>query len=297
MRLDRMLGITMELLTNKRVTAAQLAARFEVSVRTIYRDVELINQAGIPVASFAGADGGFELMDGFFLTKQHFSVEDFSVIYHLLKSMDGAAGGAFAAVRRKLGSLHPALTNGGSAETVLFDLSTTESEKAVVQPLCEAIRQTNPIAFSYTSANGTVSHRQVEPLRLYWGRGAWYLEGYCLTRHAKRLFRLSRMAELQVSGETFRPREAFDEPPQEQPQGTPLHLRFDRNAQPRVFEQFPGECVDQGTHIDVHTIFYQKEYALSVVLSYGAKVEIVSPEELKGDLLQTIADIQQRYRT
>ena len=76
MKLDRLLGITMELLT-KRVTATALAARYEVSVRTIYRDVDLINQAGIPIASYPGADGGFELMSGFYLTRQHFSVDDF----------------------------------------------------------------------------------------------------------------------------------------------------------------------------------------------------------------------------
>lgn len=86
------------------MTATELAARFEVSIRTIYRDVDLINQAGIPVASFTGAgtDGGFELMNGFFLTKQHFSVDDFSVIYNLLKGMKGAMGG----INAELSSLH-----------------------------------------------------------------------------------------------------------------------------------------------------------------------------------------------
>lgn len=90
MRLDRLLGITLELLAKKRVTAATLAAKFEVSVRTVYRDVELINQAGIPVASFTGADGGFELMDGFYLTRQHFSVDDLSVIYTRTRISSGS---------------------------------------------------------------------------------------------------------------------------------------------------------------------------------------------------------------
>ncbi|WP_353625960.1 HTH domain-containing protein [Bacillus sp. JCM 19041] len=85
MKLARLLGITMELLTKRRVTATDLAARFEVSIRTIYRDIELINQAGVPVASFSGADGGFELMNGFFLTKQTFSLDDLLLIYSLLK--------------------------------------------------------------------------------------------------------------------------------------------------------------------------------------------------------------------
>jgi predicted DNA-binding transcriptional regulator YafY len=110
----------MELLTKKRVTATELAARFEVSVRTIYRDVEFISQAGIPVASFLGTDGGFELMDGFFLTKQHFSVDDFSMIYHLLRGVEGTIGGTFTSLMHKLGSLQPALLKGGYDHKMKF---------------------------------------------------------------------------------------------------------------------------------------------------------------------------------
>ncbi|CAM4253115.1 HTH domain-containing protein [Paenibacillus macerans] len=129
-RLDRLLGITLELMAKKRVTAAQLAGKFEVSVRTVYRDVELINQAGIPVASFTGADGGFELMNGFFLTRQHFSLEDLSVIYSLLKAMEGAMGGTAASAMRKLASLHPALANEGSHEAVILSMDAPEQLKA-----------------------------------------------------------------------------------------------------------------------------------------------------------------------
>lgn len=111
MRLDRLLGITLELMAKKRVTAAELAEKFEVSIRTVYRDVDLINQSGIPVASFSGADGGFELMNGFFLTRQHFSVDDLSVIYTLLKAMEGTMGNAVVPAMRKLVSLSPGLAN------------------------------------------------------------------------------------------------------------------------------------------------------------------------------------------
>ncbi|CAH1200590.1 hypothetical protein PAECIP111893_01478 [Paenibacillus plantiphilus] len=300
MRLDRMLGITLELMTKRRVTATELAARFEVSVRTVYRDIELINQAGIPVASFTGAEGGFELMDGFFLTKQHFSVDDFSLIYNLLKSMEGAIGSKFTTLLHKLGSLHPALLNGERDDKLIIDLSTAENEKPIIHPLFNAIHETKVVAFSYTSASGTSSERNVEPNRLYWEKGAWYLEGYCLLRRAKRFFRITRMAALQISEATFRPRdqpiEVSAAPVEEAFQGTEVHLRFDPAARQRVLEQFPSECIHQETHIDVKTIFYVREYALSVVLSYGSKVEIMKPDDLKQDLLKAIEDIQQLYR-
>lgn len=294
MKLDRMLGITMELMSKKRVSATELADRFEVSVRTIYRDIELINQAGIPVVSYSGQNGGFELMNGFFLTKQHFSLDDLSVIYNLLKGMEGAMGGKSAALMNKLSSLQPALKN-ESLDKIIFNMSTPEQEKEIIHSLVHAINQKRVISFSYMSASGTCSKRRVEPTMMCWERGAWYLEGYCLLRRAKRIFRISRLSALDVSEECFSPRKTLSLP-DEEIEGLNVHLRFDVKALPRVAEQFLGECVPQGNYIDVHKVFYSKEYAISVILSYGTNVEIISPEELKLDLLNAIKEIQNMYK-
>ncbi|WP_019535192.1 helix-turn-helix transcriptional regulator [Paenibacillus ginsengihumi] len=293
MRLDRLLGITLELMARKRVTAAELAAN-EVSVRTIYRDVELINQAGIPVASFTGADGGFELMNGFFLTRQHFSADDLSIIYTLLKAMEGAMGGPAATAMRKLASLHPALANEGSREVVL-DMTAPERDRDIVHRLFQAIRQSRVAEIVYMSASGTQSERRVEPLNLLWEKGVWYLEAYCLQHQAKRYFRVSRIVRLDVAETTFAPRRFPDEPEQGAASGIQAHLRFDLSASMRVLEQFPGECTVQGDRIDVHTTFYTKEYALSVIVSYGTKVDIVSPVELRNDVIDHIEAIRRHY--
>ncbi|XID95553.1 helix-turn-helix transcriptional regulator [Paenibacillaceae bacterium WGS1546] len=295
MKLDRMLGITMELLSRSRVTAAELAAKFEVSVRTIYRDVELINQAGIPVASFTGADGGFELINGYFLAKQHFSVDDLSVIYNLLKGMEGAMGGYSAKLASKLSSLQPALANGRSPDKIIFDMSASDGEKAIVHPLLDAIHRSRTVAFAYMDAAGAKTLRKAEPVKLYWERGVWYLEAFCLTRQAARFFRVSRMSGLDVTDEAFVPRTEVRASEEEEPQGLEVRLRFDLTAQPRVFEQFPGQCVYQGDHIEVNTLFYTREYAVSAILSYGSKVRIVSPDELKHDLMNAIERIRKLY--
>ncbi|GAA0137078.1 YafY family protein [Paenibacillus sp. YSY-4.3] len=295
MRLDRLLGIALELMAKKRVTAAELAAKFEVSIRTVYRDVELINQAGIPVASFTGADGGFELMNGFFLTRQHFSVDDLSVIYTLLKAMEGAMGGAVAPAMRKLASLNPLLANEGSHEAVILNISTSDFERDYVQELFRAVRQSRVVRLAYTSLSGTATERSVEPLNLLWEKGVWYLEGYCRSRQSKRYFRVSRITSLDVSEELFVPRQISDESEQDEIQGIRAHLRFGLAVRTRVLEQFPGECVYQGDWIDVHTTFYKKEYALSVIASYGMNVEIVSPAELQDDVIAHIEAIRQHY--
>ncbi|WP_020618265.1 helix-turn-helix transcriptional regulator [Paenibacillus daejeonensis] len=295
MKLDRLLAITMELMMRKRVKATDLAERFEVSVRTVYRDIETINQAGIPVASFTGAEGGFELMEGYFLTKQHFSLEDFSMIYQLLRQMDEAAGGSLVTLRHKLGTLHPALAKGEAQERIVFDLSTREEDQAVIRPLYQAIRQRKRVAFAYKDAEGTESDRKVEPLRLYWERGIWYMEAYCMTRQALRLFRVSRLSQVLLTDESYTPRDELTLTHAETPEGLDVHLRFSLEAQTRVQDQFGEACEHHETHIDVHTVVYSREYALSVALSYGTKVIIMEPTALRAELLEHMREIAALY--
>ncbi|MFC4598364.1 helix-turn-helix transcriptional regulator [Cohnella hongkongensis] len=294
MRLNRLLGMTLELMAKRRVTAAELAAKFEVSVRTVYRDVELIGQAGIPVASYTGADGGFELTNGFFLTRQHFSVDDLSVIYALLKAVQSAMGGAAAPAMRKLVSLHPALANDESNRSVILDMSTSERDRDVVHQLYQAIRQSRIVELAYTGASGACTDRSVEPLNLLWEKGVWYLEAYCRMRRAKRYFRISRIRRLRVTEATFSLRSLPEEQEQEYP-GIQAYLRFDPSVSERVFEQFPGECSYQGDSVDVRTTFYAEEYALSVVASYGTKVDIVSPEELREAVIAHLEAMRRHH--
>jgi predicted DNA-binding transcriptional regulator YafY len=294
-RLDRLLGITLELMSKKRVTAAELAAKFEVSVRTVYRDIELINQAGIPIVSYNGADGGYELANGYFVTRQHFSVDDLSVIYSLLKAMEGAMGGAVSSAMRKLSSLHPHLANDESREAVVLGLSVPEGERRRMQELYGAIRQRQVVRLSYTDSAGTPSERCVEPLNLLWSRGAWYVEAYCRMKRAKRYFRVSRIDRLEVTGERFVPRQLPYEPAQEETPGMRVHLRFDLSVRTRVLEQFPGECEYFGDCIEVRTTFYRKAYALSVIAGYGTSVEIVSPDELRDELIAHLDAIRRHH--
>ena len=294
-RLARLLGMTLELMAKRRVTAAELADKFEVSVRTVYRDMELISQAGIPVVSYNGADGGYELTSGYFVSRQHFSVEDLSVIFSLLKAMEGAMGGSVSSAMRKLSSLHPKLADGEGREAVVLDLSVPDSERCHVQELYRAVRQRQVVRFTYTDAAGTTSDRCVEPVNLLWSKGAWYVEAYCRTRRAMRYFRVSRIERLEVTEEKFVPRESGHEPAREETPGIRVRLRFDLSVRTRVLEQFPGECEYLGDCIEVRTTFYRKEYALSVIASYGTHVEIVAPDDLRDGVIAHLDAIRRHH--
>ncbi|TDQ40713.1 putative DNA-binding transcriptional regulator YafY [Aureibacillus halotolerans] len=284
----------MELLTKKRVTAPELAAKFEVTVRTIYRDMELINQSGIAVASIPGSQGGYELMSGFFLTKQHFSLEDFSLIYAVFKGMEGAVGSAsISPLLSKLGALQPALLNEDRKDRIIVAMSGSETEKSTIPILLQSIDQSRRVRCSYTDAKGKQSERTIEPYNLLWEEGKWYVESYCLSRKDDRFFRVSRMNAVEVLEETFLPRKKALK--SHEGQGMDIHLRFHQNVKQRVIEQFPDEYEELGDVIDVHTVFYSKEYALSVALSYGDDVRIMAPTELKDELLETIKRMASLY--
>ncbi|WP_413381347.1 helix-turn-helix transcriptional regulator [Alkalihalobacillus sp. 1P02AB] len=297
MKLIRLLGITVELLTNKRVNATELADKFEVSIRTIYRDIELINQSGIPVASFSGTEGGFEIMEGFFLTKQHFNLEEFMLIYQLLSGVQGAVGGEkFRTLMNKLSSIQPSLLQGELKNNIQFDLSATEEEKKLVLPIVEAIDDTKRISFSYIDASANITKRKIEPLQLIWEKGVWYVKAFCIMRKEERYFRLSRISNLAITDEKSR---HFSRKPivdKQLDDGFRVHLHFRLSAQPRVFEQFPGQCVKKEDHIEVKTTFYSIHYALSILLSYGSNVRVLSPINLKEALINELQKIQQLYR-
>ncbi|GAB6930578.1 YafY family protein [Paenibacillus sp. JCM 10914] len=295
MKLVRALGITMELLSKHRVTATELAARFEVSIRTIYRDIELINEAGIPVASYTGADGGFEVMDGYYLTKQHFSLQDLSMIYSLLKGMEGIMSPQPAAIMGKLTILQPELVQAGAEKKLILDLAATDAERSLIQPILQAIQDKKVVSFSYTDSEGNATSRNVEPDNLYWGSRSWYLNGYCLMRQADRMFRLSRMSNLEPTKSEFQPRRPSPSEPMKTIPEMEVHLRFDPSVRQRVLEHFHEECEQTEDGLDVRTVIYDLEYAVLLVLSYGLNVTVLAPDELKHSVMKMAREIQLRY--
>ncbi|MDQ0062940.1 helix-turn-helix transcriptional regulator [Paenibacillus harenae] len=170
MKLDRLLAITMTLLNQPRVSATALAERFEVSLRTIYRDMEAINQSGIPIVSYPGADGGYEIMSNYRIDKQVLTLEDFSSIYAALRGIRTATDSSDDhELLDKIGAMIP-----GSADTAKADISRidldfkpTPNDKLKFGPLHDAIKELHLVRFAYLNNKGEESERTVEPMGLY----------------------------------------------------------------------------------------------------------------------------------
>ena len=210
MKLERMLSIITYLLTHPKVKAQVLAQKYEVSVRTIYRDIEAISAAGIPIVAYQGVEGGISIMEGYKLDKTVFTYDE------LLKIITGLRGLQSAAEDSKIKLLIDKILNVthnddciSTGNEIYIDLSAwnkNDQLAARIKDLKYAIREKRLIEFTYCS-NETVTHRRVEPCIVVFKESNWYLYAYCLLRKNFRLFKLRRMTDLFVTDISFDKRE------------------------------------------------------------------------------------------
>lgn len=304
LKLDRLLSITMALLNTKRVGAAELAERFEVSLRTIYRDMESINQAGIPIASFAGQDGGYEIMEGYRLERQSLSLDDFASIYSALRGIQSAADNQdVAGLLDRIGALIPAKSDQKATLSMDLHWLSTPAEKEKIRLLHATIKQNRLLSFEYMDFHGQETKRAIEPMGVYIKGYAWYVWGYCLTRLDLRVFRLSRINHIQQLQETFirRNMELEDSPNKWVQQDTEPQieavLRFNASMKTRVRDVFePDQIeVEQDGSMKVTCRYFTKEAVLRQVLSYGTEVKLVEPQEIVFQLRSHLAAISRMY--
>lgn len=214
MRVDRLVSIIMILLEKERIGAQALADMFEVSPRTIYRDIDAINMAGIPVRSISGVGGGFEIMPEYKLDKKVFSADDLSAIVMGLSGLSNMMrGDELVNALAKVKSFIPADRAKDielRANQIYIDLTPWMGNRNM-QPYLEtiktALQESRLLSFDYADRHGNKTARTAEPYQLVLKGRHWYCQGYCHKRNDYRLFRLSRMSTLQLQEETFVPRD------------------------------------------------------------------------------------------
>ncbi|QHW29781.1 YafY family transcriptional regulator [Paenibacillus rhizovicinus] len=306
MKLDRLLAITMTLLNQSRVSATALAERFEVSLRTIYRDMDAINQSGIPIVSYPGADGGYEIMSSYRIDKQILTLDDFSTIYSALRGITTATDQSEDhELLDKIGAMIPGISGTASSDISRIDLDfkPTPNDKQKFAPLHDAIKQMHVVQFAYLDNKGQESERAVEPMGLFLKGYVWYLYGYCLLRSEMRNFRLSRILRLQMLPETFARRNYTLQDVEKQFMDradfskVKVKLHFDSSARTRVLDEFGFDQIhnhEDGT-LSVHAHYSSVERAMQTVLSYGSQVTVTEPVEFIESLRKQIQWMAEKY--
>lgn len=309
MRIDRMLSIVIILLNRDKITAKELAEKFEVNLRTIYRDIDAINLAGIPIISFPGNKGGFGIMPNYKLDKQLLSLQDMASMLTALKSInstlenndiDNAIG--------KISSLVPDFQKEEfeqNLDRVVIDIlpwGFSEKHKKILRSLHEAVMNSQIIEFTYSDMKMNASRRSIEPITLLIKGYSWYLFGFCLERNDFRLFKVLRIKDIVVSEKYFQRRKANyrdfvdygDKPPAD---SVNIELKFDNIMLPKLQEFFSDEEINvQNNNIFVTTNVSDDQWVVSWILSFGATVEVLKPEKLRQKIKNIVETINKKYQ-
>lgn len=308
MKVDRLVSIILILLEKKRVSARELADMFEVSPRTIYRDIDAINLAGLPVCSAPGVGGGFEIMQDYKMDKQVFSTNDLSALLMGLSNLSGMIQGEdLAHALAKVRSLIPAGRAKDielKAKEIHIDLSLWMGNRNM-QPYLEiikaALRENKLLTFEYIAHHGNKTARTVEPYQLVLKSSHWYLQGYCYKRKEYRLFRLSRMSNLQRKEDTFTPRE-YQKPTLDfdeilETLQTKIKLRIHKSVIDRALDFCSYEDVspDGSEHYIVRFPFIENDYYYHILFSFGDKCECLEPLQIRTEMKRRIQDIAALY--
>ncbi len=299
MKLDRMIGILSILLQQEKVTAPYLAEKFEVSRRTINRDIEALCMAGIPLATTPGQNGGISIMDGYKIDRTLLSRSDMQAILAGLRSLDSVSG------TRRYTQLMEKLSAGASnllaGDThILIDLSSWY--KASLSPKIEllhgAILSGHRVSFTYFSPKGE-SERTVEPYDLIFQWSSWYLWGWCCKREDFRLFKLNRMTDLKM-----------DEPFQKRPAPLPdlsservfpnvyqIKAKIRPEYKWRLVEEYgPDSFVEQPDgNLLFSAGFTDRESLICWIASFGEGAELLEPAEFRQEMLKFAEGIRKNY--
>jgi len=290
------MGILTLLLRRERVTAAQLAERFEVSPRTIRRDIEALCKAGVPVTTAQGYGGGISIAPGYRLEPALFTREELGMILAGVRGLESVLPQARArGVLEKLGGE-------GAPGEISVDLSAFDPSglSLQVETLSDAIREGRLVRFRYFAPGGD-SLRRVEPHRLLYRLSAWYLLGFCRERQDFRTFKLARMTRLETLEERFTPREI---PPERLTfreyfgqEGVLLRALFAPEAAYRLVEEYGEGCFSpqEDGRLLLERRFVSRENMREWVLSFGDGAEVLEPRALREELLRQAKNLLARY--
>jgi len=300
MKIDRQLGIITILLQHSKVTAPELAGKFEVSRRTILRDIDDICKAGIPVVTCQGGDGGIRIAEGYKLDKSVLTVDEINSIVAGLKGIGSVTDPS--RTERLINKLAPEKKGIVSTQdSILIDLAShyksSLSEK--IDLIRNAIKDKKVISFDYYSAKGSV-RRRIEPCIITFKWTSWYVYGFCRDKGDFRLFKLNRLWKPCIAEETFEPREI--------PSGgaeigeyltdeNKVTILFDKSTEYLLVDEYgPGSYEEAGDGKLRMTVGYtNRDHMIRWILGFGAQAEVLEPEGLVREIGDIVASMAEKY--
>lgn len=302
MKAERLFSILNLLLQQRRISASDLSRQFEVSVRTIYRDIDALTLAGIPVYSTTGRDGGFELIEGFTIDKQLLHTGEVQKILSTIESLSGILGDKkTSALKNKLSTLLEVSRQKGIHLTpnhVFIEFSPSQHERLTISRIEKSIEEQSSLSISYRDSSNAITNRIVEPDALVYIWNAWYLYAYCRLRSGHRLFRISRItsAENIISKRKSAPIDLSSRPWNREWDNDKLEkvqIRISAGHAGKLSEMFTNVQIN-ATDSDMIIADFNiplNEWGLSQLMGLPGKFRIIKPVKLRKIIKKMAGDI------
>ncbi len=300
MKIDRLIGILAILLQKDTVTAPDLAEHFEVSRRTINRDIEDLCKAGIPIVTRQGQGGGICIMDGYRMDRTLLTHVEMKDILAGLRSLDSVNG------TNRYGQLMEKLFAGSSDfmagdQSVLIDLSSwyKKSLAPKIEMIREGIENGMEISFLYFAPKGE-SRRRIEPYYLIFRWSSWYVWGWCCQREDFRLFKLNRMEEVFLTGKRFEKRKPSMPDLDDGkifPGGIKVTILFEPECKWRLVEDFGVSCFEE---LEDGKLLFQADYTdrenlITWIMSFRDGAVVLQPEDIRVQIKESIEGMARKY--
>lgn len=285
--------------------AVDLSRYFEVSERTIYRDIDSLNRAGIPIVSLPGQEGGYELMDGFKLDKKYLTLDELLSIQWALKSIEKATG--FEDINELISKINQLIDSVPTQDkNIQLQISHSNNSSQHIQTIYKSIQNCSVIKIRYVDHKGNETERDIESMGIFLKDYHWYTWAYCLLRNELRVFKLTRIIETYNTNRYFTRRPYTIEDIYEKEDGKSgssirpftVCLQFSREMRAHVLDNFQKDEIvnnPNGTII-VKKNYYTIDKAMTQIISFGNKVRIIYPKEVIQKFIKCLDDIKKLYK-
>lgn len=302
MKIERLYAITVYLLNHGRTSASELAKQFEVSVRTIQRDMDSLCLSGIPVIALAGAAGGYEISERFLLDRQFATSDDYSSILTALRGLISASGDQKA--RRALEKI--ARVSNADDSGMILDFSVLrEGDSELLQTLQSAAHEKRAVDFIYTNNNNETRMHSVEPIAVIYRWYAWYLLAYSERKEDYRIYKLVRMSGVKITDKPFVKEHAPADIILKKTDQTDsrkymeITVKCKPTAKSRVTEYLKGTVLEEDANGDTLmklNVVENEQLWLGTLLSLGDSVEVLAPEAIRRRLAEAASKIVSLYQ-
>lgn len=303
MQIHRLFEIVYILLNKKTVTARELAAEFEVSVRTILRDVETLSEAGIPIYTQQGKGGGISILDHFVLNKTAISAAEQDQILFALQSLSATEQLEPEGILSKLRAFFDKSGNNW-IEVDFSRWGNRDQDKEQFEHLKQAILEKRMLTFTYVDGYGKETQRKIYPVKLAFKSKAWYLQGYCLDKQDYRTFKVTRMANTGVTEEPIP--DSLPTAPAIEPKEmnfdslVTIKLKFSPQSAYRIYDEFvqtQNVSQNEAGETILSVELPEDSWIYGYLLSFGSQMEVLEPEHIRERLLQEARKIAACYES